>query len=252
MKVLGAFMTQKLNSQVPRMLVNRVWGWLFGSGIVDAVDDFNLKNKPLSPALLETLTKSAIDNRYSVKSLVRLICNTQAYQMPTPEEAPDGESFRHAAARKRLPRTYPAPLASSVLPLSLTLPADWVRVREGGGGTKGLFLIPDKGRPGRSVELKLLQGRLPEEQWTQWSGHLEQPKKTPTALAGKDGVKITFTELSGSNPCRQEAAGPVDFLVWVAVVEAAKPLTFQVAAPVGVLDPWRDDFLALLKSLSLN
>jgi len=250
MKVLAGFMTHKLNSQLPRMLVNRAWGWLFGVGLVNGVDDFNLKNKPLSLPLLELLTKSVAENKYSVKSLVRLICNTQAYQQPTPEEAPDGESFRHLAARKRLPRNYPAPLASSTLPLSLTLPADWVRVREGGGATKGLFLIPDKSRPGWTVELKLLQGRLPEEQWTQWSGHLEQPKKTPTVLTGKDGVKITFTELSGANFCRLEASGPVDFVVWVAVVEAAKPLTFQAAAPAEVLAPWRDDFIALLKSSS--
>jgi hypothetical protein len=81
MKVFAQLMTQKSTTQLPRALVNRVWGWLFARGIVEPVDDFAMrKGRSLSSALLDQLTRSFIDSRYSLKSLLRTICATQAYQ----------------------------------------------------------------------------------------------------------------------------------------------------------------------------
>ncbi|HEX7899108.1 MAG TPA: DUF1549 domain-containing protein [Planctomycetota bacterium] len=79
-KVLGQLLTSKANTQLPRAMVNRVWSFLFGRGIVHPVDDFNLRNKALSPALLDNLTRAFVDSKYSVKELVKLICNTDVYQ----------------------------------------------------------------------------------------------------------------------------------------------------------------------------
>lgn len=250
MTVLADLATARVNSQLPRALANRVWGWLLGAGVVNPVDDFNLRTRGISPALLEAMVKILQENNHSLKYLVRVVCNTASYQQPTPEEVPQGMSFRHAVAVRRVPRTPPA--ATSTLPLSLTLPQGWIRVREGGGRTKGLFLIPEKNRPGRTVELMLVQGRLPEEQWTEGSRQLLQPKKTSTTVVGQDGVKILFTEVTGTNHCRSDVAGPVEFLVWVAVVDAAKPLTFQAGAPAEFLADRRDEFIALLQSVSLK
>ncbi|HLY75636.1 MAG TPA: DUF1549 domain-containing protein, partial [Planctomycetota bacterium] len=80
MKVLAGFLTGKQDSQFTRAWVNRVWGWLFGYGIVDPVDDFNLKNKALSSALLEALVRDTRDQNHSLKRLIRVICNTAGYQ----------------------------------------------------------------------------------------------------------------------------------------------------------------------------
>ncbi len=79
-KILGALITSKANTQLPRAMVNRVWGFLFGRGIVHPVDDFNLRNKALSPALLDNLTRAFVDSKHSIKELVKLICNTEVYQ----------------------------------------------------------------------------------------------------------------------------------------------------------------------------
>ena len=79
-KVLGQLMTSKANTQLPRAMVNRVWSFLFGRGIVHPVDDFNLRNKALSPALLDNLTRAFVDSKYSIKELVKIICNTEVYQ----------------------------------------------------------------------------------------------------------------------------------------------------------------------------
>jgi len=88
MKVLAMFMTNKANTQLPRALVNRVWAWLMGRGIVHPVDDFNLKNKALSTALLEALVRSTIDNKYSIKHVIRAICNSETYQRACGSDQP--------------------------------------------------------------------------------------------------------------------------------------------------------------------
>jgi len=88
MKVLAAFMTNKGNTQLPKALVNRVWGWLMGRGVVHPVDDFNLKNTALSKALLEALVREMIDHKYSIKGVVRAICNSDSYQRSCQSDAP--------------------------------------------------------------------------------------------------------------------------------------------------------------------
>jgi hypothetical protein len=86
-RVLANLITSKANTQLPRALVNRVWGWMFGRGIVHPVDDFNLRNKALSPALLDTLTRAFVDSKHSVKDLVKLIANTETYQRSAVSDA---------------------------------------------------------------------------------------------------------------------------------------------------------------------
>lgn len=88
MKVLAMFMTNKANTQLPRALVNRVWYWMMGRGIVHPVDDFNLKNKALSPALLEALVRDMIDNKYSIKRVVKVIANSETYQRACMSDQP--------------------------------------------------------------------------------------------------------------------------------------------------------------------
>jgi hypothetical protein len=79
-KLFAMFMTSKANTQLPRAMANRVWGWLMGRGVVHPVDDFNLRNKALSAALLDGMTRDLMANKYSMKHLIRAICNTEAYQ----------------------------------------------------------------------------------------------------------------------------------------------------------------------------
>jgi len=61
-------------------LVNRVWAWLMGRGIVHEPDDFRPDNPPVNPALLEYLQKEFIASRYNLKYLYRLILTSRTYQ----------------------------------------------------------------------------------------------------------------------------------------------------------------------------
>ena len=76
-----------------RALANRSWSWFFGRGIVDTPDDLRPDNPPVNPALLDYLERELINSHYDLKSLFRLILNSQTYQRsslpanPSPEAA---------------------------------------------------------------------------------------------------------------------------------------------------------------------
>jgi hypothetical protein len=89
MKFLAQVMTGKSNPQLARALVNRVWAWLLGRGIVHPVDDFRERgNAPLSKGLLDVLAREFTSNNHSIKHLIRTICATDAYQRSCHSAAP--------------------------------------------------------------------------------------------------------------------------------------------------------------------
>ena len=57
-----------------RVIVNRVWRWHFGSGIVETPDNFGkMGDPPSDPELLEYLASSFVKNGMSIKKLQREI-----------------------------------------------------------------------------------------------------------------------------------------------------------------------------------
>ena len=83
-------------------IVNRMWGLFFSRGIVDPVDDFRLTNPPTHPELLETLAKDFRENRHDLKYLIRLITQSQTYQLssdPNRTNKDDKINYSHSIAR---------------------------------------------------------------------------------------------------------------------------------------------------------
>ncbi len=69
------------NPLTARVIVNRNWQWLFGTGLVDTPNDFGrLGDTPSHPELLDWLTKRFIDRGWSIKQLVREILLSQTWQ----------------------------------------------------------------------------------------------------------------------------------------------------------------------------
>ena len=65
-----------------RVIVNRVWRWHFGTGIVDTPSNFGrLGDRPSHPELLEYLTGWFLDNGQSMKALHRKILLSSGYQL---------------------------------------------------------------------------------------------------------------------------------------------------------------------------
>lgn len=69
------------NPLTARVFVNRVWGALMGSYLVDSPSNFGLQGStPTHPELLDWLTQDFTSNGWSVKRLVRRIVLSRTYQ----------------------------------------------------------------------------------------------------------------------------------------------------------------------------
>ncbi|HBJ83071.1 MAG TPA: hypothetical protein DDZ88_04190 [Verrucomicrobiales bacterium] len=64
-----------------RVYVNRVWQWIFGTGLVATPDDFGrLGDKPSHPELLDWLAREFIREGWSTKKLVRRLVMSQTFR----------------------------------------------------------------------------------------------------------------------------------------------------------------------------
>ena len=93
------------NPLTARVMVNRIWQHLFGSGIVRSVDDFgHVGELPSHPELLDWLAGKFIADGWSVKKLIREIVLSQTFQ-----RANQPSATAHAAdPQNRLLSHYPA------------------------------------------------------------------------------------------------------------------------------------------------
>jgi hypothetical protein len=79
---LARWLTDPKNPLTARVLVNRVWRWHFGTGLVRSVDNFGLLGeKPTHPELLDRLATDFVKDGWSLKKLHRRIMLTASYQM---------------------------------------------------------------------------------------------------------------------------------------------------------------------------
>jgi mono/diheme cytochrome c family protein len=77
------------NPMTARVMVNRIWQWHFGTGIVDTPSDFGLMGtKPSHPELLDWLAGEFVRGGWSMKKLHKLIVLSSTYR----------QSSRHNAA----------------------------------------------------------------------------------------------------------------------------------------------------------
>jgi hypothetical protein len=90
-----------------RVIVNRVWRWHFGAGIVRTTDNFGLLGEsPSHPELLDWLSGRLISDGWSLKPLHRLILSSGTYQQsssPRPETIKDdleNRLFSRASVRR--------------------------------------------------------------------------------------------------------------------------------------------------------
>ena len=89
-----------------RVFVNRVWGHLFGRGIVRSADNFgSLGTPPTHPELLDHLAVRFADSGWGVKRLVRELVTTRTYRLASAHPAaaaadPDNDLFARANRRR--------------------------------------------------------------------------------------------------------------------------------------------------------
>jgi mono/diheme cytochrome c family protein len=76
------WVTSPENPLAARVMVNRIWQHHFGEGIVRTPSNFGkLGGQPSHPELLDWLAIQFVEHGWSIKSMHRLMMNTEAYQM---------------------------------------------------------------------------------------------------------------------------------------------------------------------------
>ena len=129
------------NPLTARVMVNRIWQWHFGVGLVDTPSNFGGQgSRPTHPELLDWLASEFIDQGWSVKSLHRLIVNSSSYCQVS--SAHNAKARDVDADNRLLWRFESRRLEAEAIRDSMLAVSGKLNLRRGGPGYKSL----NKGR----------------------------------------------------------------------------------------------------------
>jgi hypothetical protein len=97
------WLTSPQNPWFAKNIVNRVWYWLLGRGIIHQSDDLRPTNPATNPELLAFLEKELVDSKFDLKHIYRLILNSRTYQLSSkanPWNAKDAVHFSHYRVKR--------------------------------------------------------------------------------------------------------------------------------------------------------
>ena len=106
---LAEWLTSPDNPYFTRSIVNRVWHAYFGVGLIESVDDLRISNPASNEELLDSLCQFLVEHQYDLKTLMRLILQSETYQrtsQPIEGNREDGRFYS---------RYYPRRLMAEVL-----------------------------------------------------------------------------------------------------------------------------------------
>ncbi|TWU23035.1 hypothetical protein Pla52o_25690 [Novipirellula galeiformis] len=102
-EVVANWLTSPENPFFARSISNRIWAHFMGVGLVDQVDDIRISNPPSNPELFDTLGDKLVEYKFDLRSLVRDICNSEAYQrssLSNETNAHDSRNYAYAVVRR--------------------------------------------------------------------------------------------------------------------------------------------------------
>lgn len=98
---LASWMADTRHPLTARVIVNRIWGWHFGAGLVRTTENFGkLGGRPSHPQLLDWLARNFMAGGWSIKDLHRLILLSSTYQQASSH--PQGEAYALVDPENRL------------------------------------------------------------------------------------------------------------------------------------------------------
>jgi hypothetical protein len=127
--------------QFARAIVNYVWAYFFGVGLVDPPDQFDPARldpnnppaapwtlQPSNPGLLNALTSQFIANKFDLRWLMRTIANSQAYQLSSRYPGTYNAAWDSLYARHMVRRLWSEEVHDAIAQSSNTLPSYTVGV----------------------------------------------------------------------------------------------------------------------------
>src|SRR5262249_43289487 len=131
-RVLADWMVAKDNPYFARAAVNRVWAYLFGTGLVEPLDEMvGTDVKASHPELLDELARGFIEHKYDLKWLMRAITSSRAYQRTSRRTDPGQDDPRLFA------RMHLRGLSAEQLFDSLAVATGYLEAQPGGMGVYG-------------------------------------------------------------------------------------------------------------------
>ena len=129
---LAGWIANKDNPLTARVIVNRLWQYVFGTGIVDTPSDFGTNGtRPTHPELLDWLAADFIAHGWSIKHTLKLLLTSEAFQR-------SGESHSLSASidadSRYLWRFPPRRLEAEVIRDSILSVAGTLDLKMGGPG----------------------------------------------------------------------------------------------------------------------
>ena len=121
---LASWITSPDNDYFVRSYVNRIWGYMLGTGLIEPLDDVRAGNPPSNPELLDYLAFRFVESGFDVRDLMREVVTSRTYQLSvaTNEWNEDDElNFSHAKAR-RLPAEVLYDVIYSVTGAKMNIP----------------------------------------------------------------------------------------------------------------------------------
>lgn len=123
---LAQWMTSREQPLTARVMVNRVWQWLFGAGIVRSSDNFGVTGEaPSHPALLDDLAVRFMEDGWHLKRLVKELVMSRAYRMSSQGESAPADPDNRLLSRMNRKRLDAECLLDAMLAASGTLDARW-------------------------------------------------------------------------------------------------------------------------------
>jgi hypothetical protein len=97
-EIFADWLITKENPYLTRSIVNRVWAWIMGRGIIHEPDDIRDDNLPSNPELLAYLEQELIAHDYDLKHLYRLILTSKTYQLSSVRRSKDPQAAANFAS----------------------------------------------------------------------------------------------------------------------------------------------------------
>lgn len=138
---LAHWITHPDNPLVRRVIVNRLWQWHFGTGLVDTPSDFGYGGgRPSHPELLDWLAEELARRNWSLKSMHRLIVTSETYKQvsgPSPARRANDKSVDPTAIdadNRLLWRQNPRRIEAEAIRDSVLLVSGKLNPQRGGPG----------------------------------------------------------------------------------------------------------------------
>ncbi len=112
-KALANWIADSANPLTARVIVNRLWHYHFGTGLVDTPSDFGINgSRPTHPELLDFLANELVTHGWSLKHIHRLILLSNAYRQSS---AANADAMKVDAGSRLLWRFPPRRVEAEVL-----------------------------------------------------------------------------------------------------------------------------------------